>query len=226
MKDTLAESGLADNSFIGNLLVASSLVNDSVYAGGVCLIVHQDDEQVIGVMLNRPLRPNPEAMAALLGPQPPAMSLTSNRIPTEAPSGPPQEPGLINQDSPAGFPHLNLIHFGGPLSGPVVAIHQDSQFAESEPGTGIYLAAQKQHLESLLNQEPTNCRLIVGHLRWDREQFVSEIEAGVWHLAPATVETVFGSAPEMWPGLIRRATSRSVARWIGTPDVIGASELN
>ena len=54
-------------SFTGNLLVASSLVTDPIYAGGVCLVVHQDDTNVIGVMLNRPMKPTPEALVAMLG---------------------------------------------------------------------------------------------------------------------------------------------------------------
>ena len=50
----------------GNLLVASSLVSDPVLAGGVCLLVHQDDSHVIGVMLNRPMKPSAEALLSML----------------------------------------------------------------------------------------------------------------------------------------------------------------
>ncbi len=202
------KESFAAQPFTGNLLVASSLVTDPFYASGVCLIVHQDNEQVIGVMLNRPLKPEAGALMAML------------TNPTENGAKP------INRlaDQPALSP--GLIHFGGPLSGPVVALHQESQFAESEPGSGIYLAAQKQHLEDLIRQHPTTCRLIVGHLSWSTDQFASEIEAGLWHMVPATADAVFASPIEMWPRLIRRATSRSMARWMGTPDAIGAAELN
>jgi putative transcriptional regulator len=119
-----------------------------------------------------------------------------------------------------------MLHFGGPLSGPVVAIHQMSQFAEAETGTGIYVAAQKQHLEDLIRRQVGPYRLIVGHLGWKTEELDGEIEAGIWHVVPATVDTVFSAATEMWPRLIRRATSSSMAKWIGAADVIGASELN
>ncbi|MGB7328182.1 MAG: YqgE/AlgH family protein [Rubripirellula sp.] len=215
----------ADHSFMGSLLVASSLVQDPIYSGGVCLLVHQDDQQVYGVMLNRPLKPNLGALMAMLN------KPKTSRLPE--PSAEASEAGELSDvetamsvGMPAALPNLGMVHFGGPLSGPVVALHQDSQFAEAEPGSGIYLAAQKQHLESLLAQHPSSCRLIVGHLRWDIDQLDSELDAGLWHTAPATADVVFGEPDEMWPRLIRRATARSLARWVGTPDVIGASELN
>ncbi len=55
------------HSLSGHLLVASSLVTDPTYAGGVCLVMHQDEEHTIGVMLNRPLRPTPDAIKAMFG---------------------------------------------------------------------------------------------------------------------------------------------------------------
>jgi len=209
----------------GNLLVASSLVSDPIYAGGVCLVVHQDDTNVIGVMLNRPMKPSPEALLAL-GAQP--KPAPGNRL--AAISGPePQENGVGDggeNDRAVAPSALGTLHFGGPLSGPVVAIHQLSQYAEAETGSGIYVAAQKQHLEDLIRRQPGPYRLIVGHLGWETEQLEAEIESGIWHVVPATADTVFATASEMWPGLIRRATSNSMARWIGIPDVIGVGELN
>ncbi len=193
----------------GNLLVASSTVSDPVYAHGVCLVVHHQDDSIIGVMLNRPLQPDPAALLKLLGKSPPSSERFAKKT---------SEPPLASP--------LGAVHFGGPLSGPVVAIHQISQYAEAETGQGIYVAAQKHNLESLVLQQPSPYRLIVGHLGWKTEQLQSELDAGVWHMLPATAEVVFSGAEEMWPGLIRRATTRSMARWIGMADVIGSGELN
>ena len=223
-------------SLTGQLLVASSLVKEPMYASGVCLVVHQDDENVIGVMLNRPIKPTPAMLLELLSkastndesaeatdaldydePGPPA---GSNRLPDTAL---PREGGGIEslRDSP-----LAMLHFGGPNSGPVVAIHQDFQQAEAETGEGIYMAAQKQHLENLVRDPKSTYRLIVGHLAWKPEQLEHEIAAGVWHRVPATLNTVFSSHEEMWPGIIRRATSNSMSKWLGIPDAKGMGELN
>ncbi len=203
-------------SLIGKLLVASSLVTDPMYAGGVCLIVHHDEDQLIGVMLNRPLTPSPEAVAAMLG---------------EADDSDAAHPRMskakgTQQDESCSLSPWRLLHFGGPLSGPVVAVHPISQYADVETGQGIYVAAQKHHLEHLLREQPGPCRLIVGHLGWATGQLEQEIEHGLWHVVPATAETVFSPAQEMWPRIIRRATSGSLARWIGVKDVPQAAEQN
>lgn len=215
------------DTFTGKLLVASSTVTDPMYAGGVCLIVHHDEENLIGVMLNRPLKPTPEALMAMLGEEPDSNPAEPSGEPSESKqiknrlaAVPPSTPDLASQNP------WRMLHFGGPLSGPVVAIHPMSQYGEVETGQGIYVAAQKQHLESLVRQQEGPCRLIVGHLGWQTEQLMTEIDQGIWHVVPATTQTVFSPAQEMWPRIIRRATTGSLAKWIGVNDVPQASELN
>ena len=238
-------------SLTGNLLVSSTLMEDPILSRGVCLLVHHDEENAIGVMLNRPMQPHPAALMAMLGEVKDKPQVTSNRIfehddfdeeafldeldddeslveRNESPSDL-DSIGLPTEDNtPVPTPSgLTNIHFGGPLSGPVVAIHQHSELAEAETGPGIYVAAQKQHLEDLVKRTQIGpYRLIIGHLGWESEQLASEIQAGLWHTVPATAETVFENAEHMWPRLIRRATSHSVSKWLGIPDVVGAAELN
>ena len=198
-------------SLIGNLLVASSCVDEPVFTRAVCLIVHQDENGAIGVMLNRPMQPLPDGLIKMLAEDKPG---GDNRLPAA-------EKTLAGATASMG-----TVHFGGPQSGPVVAVHGSSQHAEAETGTGIYVAAQKEHLESLVRNKPCPYRLIVGHVGWDTEQLAAELAAGIWHVVPATTESVFASDSDMWPQLVRRATARSVANWIGTPDVPGAGQLN
>ena len=121
---------------------------------------------------------------------------------------------------------LGTIHFGGPLSGPVVAVHNSSEHAEAEAGKGIYVAAQRDMLETLVRQKPGPFRLIVGHLGWSIDQLRAEREAGFWHMIDATDDDVFAGDHELWPMVIRRATTRSVADWLGIQDTPFAAEVN
>ena len=147
-----------------------------------------------------------------------------NRIKGVSPKG----SEAVSDSGPSGVdPHRSgTLHFGGPLSGPIVAIHTSSEYAEAETGRGVYFAAQKQHLEELVRRHPVPYRLIVGHLGWTSDQLREEIANGFWHVLPATAEMIFAGEGDLWPRLIRRATSGSVCSWIGTPDVVGAAELN
>ena len=237
-------------SLTGNLLVASSMATDPVYAQCVCLIVHQDESNVIGVMLNRPMKPSPEALLQILEAEKGKMSgnrlanlepnagtaadlsdaddlaLTKPSTANDGPASPDDDPAKLLEQSLINQSPLGMLHFGGPRSGPVVAIHQTSQYAEAETGDGIYVAAQRQHLEDLVRDQPAPYRLIVGHVGWDLNEFVSEYDRGIWHVVPATTDVVFSDAEEMWPRLVRRATASSLAVWIGTKDVVGAGDLN
>lgn len=205
-------------SLAGNLLIASSLMEQPVINRAVCLLVHHDEDGAIGVMLNRPMQPSPQAMLELIGESPSTENPEVSGSPRFTTPGEGEATGKGSRGA--------LLHFGGPLSGPLVAIHGSSQYAEAETGQGIYVAAQRQHLEKLVRQHPCPYRLIVGHLGWGPEQLRNELDRGYWHLLPATAQDVFTTDEEMWPQLIRRATANSLAAWIGTPDVPGAAELN
>ena len=213
-------------SYLGQLLVASSTITDPMYANGVCLIVHDDETRVIGVMLNRPIEPNPEAFDAILGEthsKNPAEQ--QSRFSTQAEKTQESQTNSPFQDSNLPLSSRSL-HFGGPLSGPIVALHQIRDYAEAETGDGIYVAAQKQHLVDLIRDQNEPFRLIVGHLGWNPEELDAEIADGHWHVLPANVDDVFSSASDMWSCVIRRATNSSLAKWIGLPDANFVGELN
>ena len=213
-------------SYLGQLLVASSTITDPMYANGVCLIVHDDETRVIGVMLNRPIEPNPEAFRAILSETPshlsteqqPRFSTNTEKIKESDTNSP-----FADSDLPLS---VRPLHFGGPLSGPIVALHQIRDYAEAETGNGIYVAAQKQHLVELIRDQNEPFRLIVGHLGWHPEELDAEVAEGHWHVLPANVDDVFSSASDMWSCVIRRATNSSLAKWIGLPDANFIGELN
>jgi putative transcriptional regulator len=212
-------------SFAGNLLVASTLVTDTVFARGVCLTMQHDENGAIAVMLNRPIWPPPAELIQLITggsvaePQDSKPTAGTSRLDSIASQLLPPEPAP--QMSRSGF-----IHFGGPLSGPVLAIHGSLTLAEAQTGSGIYVAAQKEHLEQLIRDKISDYRLIIGHAGWSSGQLEAEIDAGLWHVLPATAELVFGGDDDLWPVLIRRATGSSLARWVGAPDNPVAMGLN
>ncbi|WP_153556637.1 YqgE/AlgH family protein [Roseimaritima sediminicola] len=183
-------------SLTGNLLVASTELDGEVFARSVCLVVHHDDDGAIGLMLNRPLHPQPAELLSLLGSE-------HSRVPAAA---------------------EGTVHFGGPLSGPVVALHALPALAESETSSGIYVAAQKDHLEKLMHQAAP-MRLIVGHAGWASGQLEAEIAEGSWHVTPASPEIIFSPDEAMWARSIRHASGRTLARWVGARPV-PSPELN
>ena len=212
-------------SLAGNLLVASTIITDNLFARGVCLMMQHDENGAIAVMLNRPIWPPPAELLQLItgGSHLESQDSTPVSKLSRLDSGTTESlpiPPAPNTP-PAGF-----IHFGGPLSGPVLAIHGSLTLAEAQTGSGIYVAAQKDHLEQLIREKISDYRLIIGHAGWASGQLEAEIDAGLWHVLPATADLVFGGQGDLWPVLLRRATATSLARWIGAPDNLDAMALN
>ncbi|MHC4399996.1 MAG: YqgE/AlgH family protein [Planctomycetota bacterium] len=90
------------------------------------------------------------------------------------------------------------VNVGGPVAGPLMAIHTDRKLAEMEILPGLYFAAQRDHLEKLLVRPDHQYRIFVGHSGWGGGQLESELKEGAWLTTPATVDTVFADDAELW----------------------------
>jgi putative transcriptional regulator len=190
---------IPSESFAGKLLIASTLLDDTLFERAVCLVVQDDEDGTIGLVLNRPLAPQSDQLLSML---------TEGGRESE-----PAHPGAT-------------LHFGGPLSGPVVALHSAAVWAEAETAEGVYVAAQKDHLQKLLGSSDQAYRLLVGHAGWASGQLDSEVAGGQWHVMPASSQAVFAPDEAMWPGLIRHACGHSLARWVGARQIPLIPELN
>ncbi len=90
------------------------------------------------------------------------------------------------------------LHLGGPVSGPLIAVHTDSSLAELEIVPGLYFSAHRDHIAQLVSQRNERFRLFVGHSGWGGGQLESELDVGSWLTAPATVDYVFCDETELW----------------------------
>jgi len=175
-------------SLAGYLLVAAPGIQDSVFSRSVCIIVEHSEAQTIGIMLNRRLAMDTNALWEQL--------LEGEAKPS-------------NIDS-----HVN---FGGPQNGPVLAIHDNQLLAEGGNSQGVYLSAQSETLKKLALATPEHCRLFIGHAVWKVSQLETEIINGDWHILPAVPELVFADEYTMWArgiqavgnGIIQAATGVS-----------------
>ncbi|MDZ4849292.1 MAG: YqgE/AlgH family protein [Pirellulaceae bacterium] len=181
----------------GALLVAAPQVEDELYGRSVCLMIRHDSEQSIGVVLNRPFS---------LDVTPLWEQLTN---------------GLAKTANPP--PYLN---FGGPNSGPVVAIHDRESLADSGSESGIYLAAHIDTLKKLALVDPEHYRLLVGHSAWKPGVLEREISEGIWYPLPASPDLVFVDDYDMWIKGMRRVGGFIVQSVIGLDSLPSSPHLN
>jgi putative transcriptional regulator len=98
----------------------------------------------------------------------------------------------------------NPIHLGGPVSGPLMALHTIGDLADMEIIEGVFFAAKKLNLDALVRQE-SGFKIFVGHAGWGPGQLEGEIEQGAWKAIPAHVEDIFDAGDDLWQRLIQRA---------------------
>src|SRR5436190_3140807 len=78
------------------------------------------------------------------------------------------------------------IYLGGPVQGPLMAVHALASAAETEILSGVYLSAHKDQLREVVAAEKAPFRLFSGYSGWGAGQLEGELEAGGWLVSPAT----------------------------------------
>lgn len=102
------------------------------------------------------------------------------------------------------------VYLGGPVSGPLMAIHTNRSLAELEILPGVYFAAKKAHLDEVVTEEEQEYKIFIGHAGWGPGQLESELEQGAWLTTPATIEYLFYDGDDLWESVCKRIGSATL----------------
>lgn len=109
--------------------------------------------------------------------------------------------GLISQTP---CDNASPVHVGGPVAGPLIAVHGDAALSEMEIVPGVHFASAKESIVQLVTQSQCDVRLFVGYSGWGAGQLDSELQAGGWLTERATREDVFSDYEDLWNRVARR----------------------
>jgi putative transcriptional regulator len=118
------------------------------------------------------------------------------------------------------------VYLGGPVSGPLIALHAEKALAEIEIVPGVYFAAEREHLEQLVREDREPLRLFVGHSGWGNGQLEGELRQGAWLSVPATAEFVFYDDADLWRQVTRRVGESLLSGILGMPELPEDPSLN
>ena len=90
------------------------------------------------------------------------------------------------------------VFVGGPVNGPVLALHNHMQFSDSTVMDGVYMTMASDQLNQLVSDESGELKVFSGYSGWAPNQLESEIERGGWLLLDAEPNHVFGGCDELW----------------------------
>jgi putative transcriptional regulator len=118
------------------------------------------------------------------------------------------------------------VHLGGPVSGPLMAVHADASLAEMEIVPGVYFAAHRDHLEQLLQQHEHDFRFFVGHSGWGGGQLENELKEGAWLTTPATSEFVFYANDDLWRKITQHIGQEMLSKMLNLKGVPSDPSMN
>lgn len=90
------------------------------------------------------------------------------------------------------------VSLGGPVEGPLMALHTLPHLGEMEVIPGVYFAAQREHLDDLVKTTKLPYRLFVGHSGWGPSQLERELDEGSWLVTEPSTEILFLSTDGLW----------------------------
>jgi putative transcriptional regulator len=172
------------NLGVGKLLVASRGLDDPNFAKTVILLVHSDDQGIVGLILNR------------------QTDLALSRVLEGL-------PGTKDRSDPVylGGP-VEVRAVSALIQSPTKVEGADHIFG------GVYLINTKTILEQTLAARPAPeiFHAYLGYAGWSNDQLRKEVELGAWFIFPADTDAVFNSDPgSLWLQMIRK-TEQKIAR--------------
>ena len=166
---------------VGKLLVASRNLDDPNFARTVILLVHSDDQEVVGLILNR--RTNLPLSRVLEG-----VPGTKDRSDPAYLGGPVEVPSV-----------MALLQSPNKVQG------ADRIFNE------VYLISTKTLLQKTIaaRPDPEVFHVYLGYAGWTNNQLRKEVELGAWFILPADTNSVFNLDPgSLWPQMIQRTVQK------------------
>jgi putative transcriptional regulator len=90
---------------------------------------------------------------------------------------------------------------GGPVTGPLMAIHSRALFGEWQILPGVFFSRKEKNVLALMRRSERLCRIFTGYVGWGPGQLDDEVQQGTWRVVPATSEQVFQGDSELWERL-------------------------
>lgn len=90
------------------------------------------------------------------------------------------------------------LHIGGPVQGPLMALHCNPQWEGVEVLSNVYFSSEKETLETLVAQREHPFRVFAGYAGWAAGQLDAELQAGGWLTARANRDLIFGDHDDLW----------------------------
>ncbi len=94
------------------------------------------------------------------------------------------------------------LYCGGPVDGPLMALHDITDDGETECRAGVAVSVQQESILKLVSQSHVRLRIFDGYSGWGPGQLELELEQGGWLITEGNSETIFCNHDELWQRLV------------------------
>jgi putative transcriptional regulator len=98
--------------------------------------------------------------------------------------------------------HDMPLYCGGPVEGPLMALHDVVDSDPTVARTGIAVSVQQESILRLVANAEIRLRVFDGYAGWGPGQLEAELEQGGWLLAEGDSETIFCDHDTIWQRLV------------------------
>lgn len=114
---------------------------------------------------------------------------------------------------------------GGPVPGPLMAVHTAAGLSEFEVLPGVHFTVEREQLEELLVEGDHKIRLFVGNSGWAPGQLEEELKTNSWITTRAVFDDVFYSDQDLWD-VVRKRVGDSIFAGLNLTNLPDDPSLN
>lgn len=118
------------------------------------------------------------------------------------------------------------LNLGGPVPGPLIALHTCQELADKPVLDGLYASMQRENVDRLVRQHDHPFRLYTGNSGWGGGQLEGELESGGWLTTSGDAEDVFADSSTLWGEVTRRIGLSIVLPGVDPDEVPDDPSLN
>jgi putative transcriptional regulator len=104
------------------------------------------------------------------------------------------------------WPEEPRLYFGGPVTGPLMAVHADAAFAGIKILPGVFFEGEEERVFILMRSTEQAYKAFTGYAGWAPRQLEYEVQYGIWCAIPAVVAEIFSNDDNLWERLLRRVS--------------------
>jgi putative transcriptional regulator len=112
------------------------------------------------------------------------------------------------------------LNLGGPVSGPLMVLHESEAISGQEVLPGLYNSVEMDQVRRAVLDRTEPSMILANYAGWGPGQLESEFDVDSWLTLPATRDHVFWEkAGDLWDVVVKEVNARKLSDFLGLRDV-------